>query len=422
MKNPKKFIIVIFLVYSSLIASENELTVSRALEIARQKNPQINQLRQRIEEKNAEWWSSLGIADPKIIYFDEGINLQSHKGFTERRWSIEQSLDFPLTSFYRLQRISLEEETLKEQLQAACLYLKAKIKSHYTELAYSLEMLHLREEQLSIAEKLSFAAITRLEVGESSDLDLMKADILYAESQNAVDEARRAFHETRYTLFKTIGLDPEDQQYHIDFPDTLVYVNVDVNQEAAMATLKNQPEYASINKKHLSAAYGVNEAWSTLLPKLDLSYYRQNYGRGFDFYGYQVGFTIPLWFPFNQRGKIQMAKAQERYLEWQKTEIGLELKRRLEIAWHSYEVAKTGIERFLHQIRQKSARLRDLTLEGYLVGEIDQLTLLEAQRTYLNSEKSYFDILRTYYLRLIELEKYLQTDLVFSKDPVNCGS
>lgn len=61
-------------------------------------------------------------------------------------------------------------------------------------------------------------------------------------------------------------------------------------------------------------------------------------------------------------------------------------------------------------------------MEGYLIGEIDQLTLLEAQRTYLNSEKNYFDILKTYYLRLIELEKYLQKDLVFSNDPINCGN
>ena len=129
MKNPIKLFLTIFLVYSSLIASEDELTVSKALEIARRKNPQINQLRQRIEEKNGEWWSSLGISDPKIIYFDEGISIQRNTGFTERRWTIEQSLDFPLTSFYRLQKISMEVETLKEQLLAACLHLKSQIKS-----------------------------------------------------------------------------------------------------------------------------------------------------------------------------------------------------------------------------------------------------------------------------------------------------
>ena len=93
----------------------------------------------------------------------------------------------------------------------------------------------------------------------------------------------------------------------------------------------------------------------------------------------------------------------------------------MEIAWHSYEVSKEAIERFHLQVRIKAAQLRDLTLEGYLVGEIDQLTLLEAQRTFLNSEKSYFDVLRKYYLRLIELEKFLQKDLVYTNEPYDCN-
>jgi cobalt-zinc-cadmium efflux system outer membrane protein len=413
MKYLYKILFSVLVVINFSIASDTVLTVGKALEISRQKSPEINQLRQEIEEKNAQWWTSFGIDDPKVIYLKEGINLQDHSGFTERAWIIEQSLDFPLTSFYRLQKVSMEEETLKKQLTAAYLQLKLVIKSHYTILAYALEILRLREEQLEIAKNLRFATITRLEAGESSELDLMKADILYAQSENEVDEARRAFHEARYTLFKTIGLDPEDQQYHISFPDTLAYVDINIDQAEAMATLENQPEYASISKKNLAAGYGVNEAWSRLLPRLDLSYYRQNYGQGFDYYGYQIGFTIPLWFPLNQRSNIQRAKAKERYWEWKKTEVSLELKRKLEITWHSYEVAKTNIERYHHQVRQKSARLRDLTMEGYLIGELDQLTLLEAQRTYLNSEKNYFDILKTYYLRLIELEKYLQKDLVF---------
>ena len=117
---------------------------------------------------------------------------------------------------------------------------------------------------------------------------------------------------------------------------------------------------------------------------------------------------------------IQTAKAQKRISQWQQKETSLELKRQLELAWHSYEVSKVAIERFHDQVRAKAARLSNLTLEGYLVGEIDQLTLLEAQRTYLNSEKDYFDILKTYYLRLIELEKFMQQDLVFSQDPLNC--
>ena len=411
---------LILLFSGSLLYAWDELSVSRALQIAREKSPQINQLRQLIAAKEASWWSAFGISDPKISYFKEGIDRTSGEGFTEQSWSVEQSLDFPLTSYYRLKKISMEEQSLRSKLLAACLALKAEIKSAYTELAYALELIHLREEQLRIAEDLRNASITRVEAGESSELDLMKADILLAESQNEVEEANRIFHSARYTLFKTIGLDPEDQTYNIAFPDTLEFVNIDIDQETVTSTIGNQPESFSAAQLSQSAGYQLDEAWSTFLPQLDFSYYRQNYGDAYNNYGYQIGFSFPLWFFFNQRGTIQEARAQQRFYEWRQTDISLELKKNLEITWHSYEVAQIAIERYHNQIRGKAARLKNLTMEGYRAGEIDQLTLLEAQRTYLLSEKSYFDVLRTYYLRLIELERYLQTDLVFARDPVNC--
>jgi len=54
-----------------------------------------------------------------------------------------------------------------------------------------------------------------------------------------------------------------------------------------------------------------------------------------------------------------------------------------------------------------------MTQKGYRMGELDLLTLLEAQRTYLRTQQSYYETLRDYYLRVIELEKYLQKDIIF---------
>ena len=47
-------------------ASENELTVNRALQIAQEQNPEINQIRQLIKEKDAQRWTSFGIFDPQV--------------------------------------------------------------------------------------------------------------------------------------------------------------------------------------------------------------------------------------------------------------------------------------------------------------------------------------------------------------------
>jgi cobalt-zinc-cadmium efflux system outer membrane protein len=52
-------------------------------------------------------------------------------------------------------------------------------------------------------------------------------------------------------------------------------------------------------------------------------------------------------------------------------------------------------------------------MEGYRVGELDILAALQAQQTFLVTEQRYFEALRDYYIELIELEQFLQRDLVF---------
>jgi len=54
-----------------------------------------------------------------------------------------------------------------------------------------------------------------------------------------------------------------------------------------------------------------------------------------------------------------------------------------------------------------------LTLEAYKLGEIDLLNLLNAQQLYLDTRKNYLKVLQDYYLQLIELEKYMNKEIVY---------
>ena len=241
----------------------------------------------------------------------------------------------------------------------------------------------------------------------------MKAEILGAEAENDLSEAERSWHQARYSLFNLIGLPPETQTYRIQFPDTLVFVEVNINQHTALEGMAAQPLYRSVSRNLAAARWGVREAWSDFLPDLNLNFYRQDFGSGYDFYGFEIGLQIPLWFPLNQRGNIQTAKARQRQFSWDQQAVKLDLKNRIEDAWHGYETSLATIRRYHQTIRRQSEQLLQLILEGYRLGELDILVLLEAQRTYLNSQKRYYDALRDYYRQLIELESFLNTDLVY---------
>jgi cobalt-zinc-cadmium efflux system outer membrane protein len=388
----------------------NNLSVGKALEIAYQHNPRVNQLKNRIEAQKQQVGLSLGIQNPTVTYAKEGIGQGT---FGEQRWMVSQSLDFPLTGYYRAKSEHANTGSLELQLQALKLQLKADVKSAYTKLAFAIETSHLARERVNLSESLRDAAQARADLGESSQIDAMQADLQLTEAQNNMEKAYQQIMEARYNLFETIGLDEEQQTYEIGFPDTLHYVGVNINQDEVLQRLQDHPQLQQISKQQLAASYQTKVARSGYLPDINLKYYRQDFGNGFDFNAFEVGISIPLWFGVNQSNRVQQSKARYRTVEWQFQEQQLAIKKLAEQAWHGYETTQANIKRYRKSIQEKSKELVDMTQKGYRMGELDLLTLLEAQRTYLRTQQAYYMTLRNYYLRVIELEKYLQTDIIF---------
>lgn len=389
----------------------NNLSVSKALEIAYQFNPRVNQLQNRIEAQRQQKELSLGINNPEVTYAREGIG---QGDFAEQRWVVSQSLDFPLTGYYRFQSEKATTGSFEMELESLKLQLKADVKSAYTQLAFAIETSHLAQERVRLFQNLRDAAQARANLGESSDIDAMQAELQLTEAQNNMEQTYQQIMEARYNLFETIGLEEEQQTYDIAFPDTLHYVAVDVNQNEVLRQLQESPQLKQISQNQLAASYMTKAAKSSYLPDLNMRYYRQDFGNGFDFNGFEVGVSIPLWFGVNQSNRVQQAKARYRTQEWRYMEQELSIKRQAEQAWHGYETTRANIQRFRESIQTRSRELVDMTQRGYRLGELDLLTLLEAQRTYLRTQQSYYETLRDYYLRVIELEKYLQTDIIFN--------
>ncbi len=396
------------------------LSVQQAIQIAIERNPGINQFQQQLSAAEARRWNAIGLNTPQLSYFREGMpgNPAARQfiqgfGFSEQRWEVSQTLQFPLTSVYQYRKLKYNASAVENQLNAKRLQLKADVKKVYTDLALSIKLLQLSQVQLTLARRLNDAVTTQKEVGQSSDIDLLKAQIQLAQSQNDLEQSQRKLHDARYQLFTVIGLDPDEQSYTIEFPDTLKYLTYNVDQATALSMLEEQPEVKSLNQKYRSAQAAVSEQNSRILPDIGIHYYRQDYGNGFNYNGILFSLNVPLWFPFNQNVSVQEAKASRNEVMWMRQYTRLELKKNIEISWHGYNNSLKMLERYHQAIQAQSEHLLELTFEGYQSGQIDLLTLLDAQRTYLQNQRGYFQILHDYYYQLIELEKYLHKDIVY---------
>ena len=413
MSNTRKVMLLAFLLACFRPAGAQILTIQDAVEQAIKNNAQINQMRSQLNQKKEEWRTKTGISAPEISYLKEGIDHKAAQPFQEKRLTVSQSVDFPLTTAYRLKAIQDEEKAMEYSIQTEERKVKSEVKAKYIEVMYALHLQKLRDQQLKLATELYNAVYTQFETGLGNGIDLTKAELQVAESNNDIDDARRQLHQARYSLFNLMGLPPENQKYTIQFMDTLKSNNVEISQITAMAVLTDQPAYKSSSMELEASKFFLKEAKSNILPDIRFNLYKQDYGTGYKFNGFDIGLSFPIWYPLEQRGRIKMNLARQDEIQWKQQEIRLDIKMHLEHAWHSYEVSRSTIKRYDETIRSKAEKLQSLTLNAYRLGEIDLLNLINAQQIYLNSQQRYLLALRDFYIQLVELERYLGKELVF---------
>lgn len=397
------------------LAQENLLTIKQAVESAYSRNAELQQMQAQLKQKQNAWRMETGISPPEVSYFKEGVGSGPGDVFAEKRWSVSQELDFPLTVSYRLKGMAEEVKALEYRINSREKEIRAEVKSCYIEVLYALFLQKSRFHQLELAEDLYKAVFTKFETGMANGIDLANAELRKDEAQNDVDQAEWILHKARYSLFYAMGLPVEDQQYSIQFSDTLSATDIEISQIFALAVQENQPNYQASVHELNATGYYLKEAKSNVLPDIRLNLYKQdlNNGGGFDFKGFEVGLRFPIWFPFEQKGKISTALARKEEIGWKQQEIKLDMKRQIEFAWHNYSVSRTIVNRYNNSMKDKAGQLQSLTLKAYQLGEIDLLVLLNAQQTYLASEQRYLAALRDYYLQLATLEKFLETELVY---------
>lgn len=408
-----KIVLLVFFCLSNLPVSAQRLSIHEAVKQAMRNNAQINQMRSQLNQKREEWRIQSGVSSPEISYMKEGINQKAADPFQEQRLEISQSVDFPLTISYRVKALRKEAEAMEYSIQAEERQVKAEVKKRFVEVLYALYLQKLRDQQLKLATELYNAVYTQFETGMGNGMDLTKAELQLAEASNDIDDARRILHMARYGLFNLMGLAPEEQKYTIEFEDTLKTVEVEISQIQALAVLTNQPAFKSSEKLMSASDYFMKETKSNILPDIRFNVYRQDYGTGYDFNGFEVGLSFPIWFPLEQKGRMRITMARKDEIHWKQEQIKLDMKRQIEHAWHSYEVSRSTIKRYDETIRSKAEKLQSLTLNAYRLGEVDLLNLINAQQIYLNSQQRYLLALREFYIELVELEKFLDKDLVY---------
>ncbi len=118
-----------------------------------------------------------------------------------------------------------------------------------------------------------------------------------------------------------------------------------------------------------------------------------------------AGITIPLKFSNQNKGELKAAEysVQQADVLYKQTELQIQTEVRK--AWFAYLTAQKQVKQFDTGLLADAKKLLDGKVYSYKRGETTLLEVLNAQRTYNETQLSYHETLYNYAAALVELEK-----------------
>jgi len=386
--------------------TSEQLSLHDAIAIALKNNPQSRASSEQIDAERGRFWRGISPSLPSVAVSYEYVPKGSNIGqFGERTIGISQSLDFPTSILFRGLQLSSQVSVAEAEHSSTSIAITSRVKIAYYNVLAKQKKIELARENLTIADDFAHKADIRYNVGEAANLERLTAAVQRTQARNALEVAENDLNISLGELYYALGRGKEEKTSNIILTDSLVYqpINRTSEQLTEMAYAVN-PQLKAASGRVSVASLGRTLAWSSFLPNLHASYYRQTVGGNSDFYGASFGISVPIWFLFEQRGQIQEASANlsiagynlhslNNFISVDVNNAFLDMKNNeRQILLHQSDILPQAEEVY------RSARA------SYEAGEITYIEFLQARQILISSRNEYVEELVRYYTSLAKLE------------------
>lgn len=391
-----------------------KLSLNEAIEIGLKNNPEVKSAIENISASKGRFWSGISLPQPEVgVSYEYTPVNKSLSNYSEKTIAISQSFEFPSNYFLKGSKYNKEEEVAVYNLNLVERSIINKVKTSYYKVLAKQYQVKSAEENLLISEDFFKKAEIRQNVGEGTNLERLTAKVQYTEARNNVEVAKNelttAFAELNYSL----GFGKQSYESQLALTDSLVFVDHKISLEQVYKSLEEtnpQIKIAELNYGIASVEKGL--AWSSLLPNINLAYFKQTRDGDAGFYGASFGISVPLWFMFDQRGKIQEATANqsisESALQLTKNEVTLKLKS----AFTDHENNLKQVKLYVNDILPQAEEIYRTAIKSYDAGELTYLEYLQAKQTLISSRNNYINVLFNHYQSVFRIEEIVGLNII----------
>jgi len=375
-----------------------QLSLEQSLVLAVEWNPNLHEVRERLAEQHGiflevrgqilpqlgvgagyDWFqSSLGDRGPGIPLADRDWRL---------RVGVRQIIFAGGSVLANIRAQSFNEEALLSEIRSATEDVLFEVRRLYYTALLSDEEIEVQEENVRLLEEELENARRRQALGDSSEFDVLRAEVELANAQPALIRARNRSRISRDALFRVMGLDqnyrPENVYLDSDFqeapiemelPEALHLANIHRSEiRAARSQVRAREELVTASKGRRVPVLSLTGGYEWRKPFISNSFSDADEG-----WGIGLEATWDIFEGGSRSGRILQARSRLRQSEQQSRETRLQIDFEVREAYAILQEARELTAAANQVITQAEESLR-LANERLNAGAATQLDVLSAR-------------------------------------------
>ncbi|RPI17238.1 MAG: TolC family protein [Ignavibacteriae bacterium] len=406
------FLLFLFFVYKNIVSQDKlpqTLSLSDVEKMAIQYNPALKKGDNRILSAEGRYLTGVSPQMPELSLSYDFVPAGSSLGnYEERSIEINQSIEFPLKLIHKGKKLNNEINIIASENDITSLNIINNVRRAYIILLQKQALIKIAEENYSVASEFKSKSSIRFDVGEATNLEKLTADVQHAQALNNLETLKNEYLIALSDMLYSVGIKQIYSDYNPVLLDSLTFKYFDESLESVIQiSLKTNPLLTLSELRKNGAVMNRKIAISSFLPDLTIGYKRQSISGINNYYGINLGISLPLWFMFDQKGKVKEADAEIKVSEYEYDEIYLDVVNSTKKAYISLKNSEKQILLYKNTLLPESEEIFRIASTNYEIGEITYLEFLQSKQILITTKENYISALSNFNLNLIELEKAL---------------
>lgn len=402
---PVPFILAILLTPSFVNAATWTLKSSIAQAMA--SSPELKQSSAVIGARNADLELSEMWPDPSIeLKVDNQIGLDEGTGDYGLS-EITISQDIPLSRIKHQKSVAEANLSAAKHSQTnATLVLENRVAKVFYELQLASATFKLAEKRVKLADKLNATTIKNNQgtvVRYLSPLEKMRLSIIREKAHQAESAAEGKLLETLTEFYTLVGIDANSK---VTVPE--LFPLKETPDSILLNKLQDKHPLLSSQQQNLQAATNeIDLARSTATsdPSISINRLSENFSSGTEeVYGIMLNLAIPIHDRKNTAVSKANYNASQQRIELARLKRGLQINLNRSLT-HLHHIIEQASE-FKKKVLKPSTIVLELSEKGFISGELNILSLVDANNTYFESRMEYLDLLYQSWAELADINMY----------------